>query len=618
MWIIWVPFVVSFAFSGDTFGAMGGARGATDRVAFWEAHRVRSPTYEQLCQRCVEKDVAAHVPTADDIMQSLSETSTASSSSALKGLGTSKLHNASFTHLVELAIAADDSLTDLRGLDFEVWSAYEEDNVDDADGDSNGREEDEDEDEDEDEATSSDEESGCEGSDRGEAPLPPGHAGAFLDWPEIPLSPTVFGCDEHWSGRLSERLSERRTERMSERSSGEIEHLLLPAPAVKPLDAQNELSSCSRLLAPKRRPPQHFTAAGAEAGAAPLDDVLAVRDAAATVLTAGLGNLPALPALIAHAILELAAPIQPSLVRFANDIKLDADAFFATSLQAAHLDVSGRALCPEAADVIAWLMRRSLRASLMWGGASYARTQVAPILSLDASDNAIGARGAAAIGGALALAPSLERLCLNNCLLCSAGGTDPSGILELARSISAHPSLSDLGIAANCLAVTSHAGLRALIAALCCPSCHVRRLDLSHNGLGPTGAQLLAGLVASQPCLEALVVHHNQMTGPWGKQFQGLRSLAAALAESTTLKALDLTGNAIGAKDADAMELWAGPLPPTPATYLVAALERNASLTSIILSQNHLVGGQGERLRAAWIAGRGGANAGATSDGLRL
>lgn len=150
--------------------------------------------------------------------------------------------------------------------------------------------------------------------------------------------------------------------------------------------------------------------------------------------------------------------------------------------------------------------------------------------------------------------------------------------------------------------MTSNAGLRALVAALSSPTTVVASLDLGSNCLGTVSAEHLARLVASQPRLRELKIAHNQICGPWGKQCNGMRALAAALAETSTLDVLDISANSIGARDADSMHLWSGLRPTCPAIYLVEAMRQNTSLQSIVLTSNNLVGEQSERMRSAWRA----------------
>ena len=321
-----------------------------------------------------------------------------------QGLGVTQ-NNDSFMHLAELAMALDESLTDPKSLSFEI-TRYDQEADAGADGVS---------------------ESESESDYSSLQPLPPpppgDDANSEASWPSMRFE----RCS-----RTSERRSERFSERFSERSSGGVEPLLPPLlPPSRSFgeeELQEELNRVMLQLPSRKSPPPRVRRLSSEqhgeSPVAALDDVLARRDAAATVLTSGRAGLPALPTHLARDLLDAAAPIAPSLADFARVSKVEVAAL----LRAAEIDVSCRRLSPEHADVLAWLMRRSLRACLVWGSAP---ASVVPLLSLDASGNELGPRGAAALGHALPAAPSLRSLRLNECLLCSAGGTNPEGVVEV-------------------------------------------------------------------------------------------------------------------------------------------------------------------------------------------
>lgn len=270
----------------------------------------------------------------------------------------------------------------------------------------------------------------------------------------------------------------------------------------------------------------------------------------------------------------------------------------ACCLSARRIDLSNSKLQPESADIIAWMMRQN------------------PALqSLDVSGNALGVRGACAIGGALEHVPALRTLRMNSVQACSAGGTDPSGLVALAAGLRAHPSLAKLGLRSNAIgASSSPTALRALISALGDERSGVRSLDLSANPLGRDGALLLAQLIAAQPALTRLDAASCVLTGAWGKVREGVRALAAAVAASATLESLDLSDNALG-RTSEAMDQWhldERNVTACPVLFLVESIRQNASLQVLKLGSNHVVGDQEQRLHEAWRA-----RAGAT-DGLTI
>lgn len=58
---------------------------------------------------------------------------------------------------------------------------------------------------------------------------------------------------------------------------------------------------------------------------------------------------------------------------------------------------------------------------------------------------------------------------------------------------------------------------------------------------------------------------------------------------------LDLSSNAIGARRSESMDQWYK-TPNCPTVHIVRALEHNSTLMELRLSDNHLVGRQGEEL----------------------
>jgi len=318
-----------------------------------------------------------------------------------------------------------------------------------------------------------------------------------------------------------------------------------------------------------------------------LDEALDRRYAAALVLTGGCHGLPMLPIVVARLILDEALCLAPWLSHFAVVARVDT----LSCLHARKIDLSHSRLKPDAADVLGWMMRQSTA-----------------LQSLDVSGNPLGVRGAAAVGRALQHAPALRSLRLNATQACSAGGTDPSGLQQLALGVRAHPALTKLSLRENaigaCSGGASHKALRALVAAVADPRSTVRSLDVSKNPLGPEGAALLAQALAAQPSLTRLDAASCCLTGTWGKVRDGVRALAAAVAGSTTLETLDLTDNALG-RSSEAMDQWhldERNVTACPVVFWVEALRQNASLQALRLGANHIVGDQEEQLREAWLA----------------
>ena len=317
-----------------------------------------------------------------------------------------------------------------------------------------------------------------------------------------------------------------------------------------------------------------------------LDEAIERRYTAALVLTGGLGRsgLPVLPVAVARFILDECLCLAPWLAHFAVRARVDV----MSCLHARKIDVSRVNLQSDAADMIGWLMRHS-----------------SALQSLDVSHNPLGARGAAAVGRALPRAKGLRTLRLNEIHACSAGGTDPCGLLELSTGVRAHPALTKLGLRSNMISASSaHAALKALIVAIGDVRTGVRSLDLSGNPLGHEGASLLAQIVAAQPSLTRLDAASCQLLGRWGKVRDGVRALAAALASSTTLESLDLTDNALG-RSSEAMDQWhfdERNVPACPVLFLVQAVRQNASLRLLQLRANHIVGDQEDKLREAWLS----------------
>ncbi|KAL1510150.1 hypothetical protein AB1Y20_006481 [Prymnesium parvum] len=314
-----------------------------------------------------------------------------------------------------------------------------------------------------------------------------------------------------------------------------------------------------------------------------MGQVLSRRALAATVLTqgcrrSGLPPLPMLPAAVAHEILKVALPLAPPLAHFTNVTGVNVH----SALHLSELNLVRTGLGPETAGVVGWLMRQN--------GA---------LRSLDVSGNELGVAGACAITSSLPAARQLRSLAMNEVAMCSAGGTDPAALFSIAQALHDLPHLESLELRRNALGASGHSGLRALCAALARPNCPLRRLDLAHNSLQSAGAALVAVALLETPRLEELHLSSNLLTGPYGKAREGVRALAVAIALNTTLRLIDLSSNAIGARRSESMDQW-HKTPCCATVHLVRALEQNSTLKQMRLSGNHLVGRQGEELLQAW------------------
>lgn len=398
-------------------------------------------------------------------------------------------------------------------------------------------------------------------------------------WPTLKPADGADDCSE----RLSERLSATSLD-----CSLPPTDLLSMTPPADVSIAQRAVGGASVLASPT------FATRGSW-GLYLFEDALARRRAAADVMTGGRNGLPVLPIAVARVVLDQVLSLAPWLSHFALRANVD----ISTCLSVKRIDVSNCKLKPESADVLGWLLRQNPH-----------------LQSLDVSHNALGVRGASAIGSALPHAPCLTKLRMHGTELCSAGGTDPNGLLELAAGIRAHPSLSKLGLRSNMIgACSTPSGLRALVAAIADAQTSIKSMDVSCNPLGCEGATLLAGLLASQPSLTRLEAASCTLAGSWGKVRDGVRALAAAVASSTTLLSLDLSDNAIG-RESEAMDLWhleEHSCPACPAVFLVEAIRQNTSLDVLRLHANHLVGDQAERLYEAWAS-----HANRSASGIRL
>lgn len=455
---------------------------------------------------------------------------------------------------------------------------------------------DEDDDHDED---SEDEGSGCAGA-----------------WPMLERSSS--GGDEQVDMRLSEvllsRSAERRSrgERLSNASGAtagdagaldELEEVQLFAPEALDAGFTLPLQRDERAFG-GRSPLSAWAAPRVRADAShqvTLDELLARRHAAGALLTGRRGtaaasssapsSLPALPDEVAALVLREALPLDAAL----SPLQLCSGVGIDEALTSSSLALSGCELGPDAAEVLAWVLRHNKG-----------------LTELDASANPLGAHGAACLGRALPFATRLQSLTLDRCELV---GTDGAGLdVLLSCGVAGHPSLERLSISANGIGRNGGLGVRGLVAALSHPETRLQSLDLSDNTLQPAGCAAIAGVLLAAastaptpPTLRRLDLSSNQLTGGWGKCLDGVRALAMALACNTTLETLELRNNAIGAHLSESAALWLSA--PTSATPLLArALTYNASLRHLDLRANHVVGSQEQQLRAAW-----GANVGASS-----
>ena len=340
-----------------------------------------------------------------------------------------------------------------------------------------------------------------------------------------------------------------------------------------------------------------------------LDELLARRHVAGALLTGRRGrtaaaasssasasaSLPALPDEIAALVLRAALPLDAAL----SPLQLCSGVGIDEALASASLRLCGCEMGPDAAEVVAWVLRHNSN-----------------LTALDASANPLGGHGAACLGRALPCATRLASLALDGCELV---GTDGAGLdAMLSLGVAGHPSLRSLSLSSNGVGCNGGLGVRGLVAALSHPETKLEALDLSANALQPHGCAAIAGVLLAAastaptpPTLRRLDLSANQLTGGWGKCLDGVRALAMALACNTTLEDLALRSNALGSAhlSTGSAALWLSA--PTSATPLLArALTYNASLRHLDLRANHVVGSQEEQLRAVWGAGSGAGSGG--------
>lgn len=98
-----------------------------------------------------------------------------------------------------------------------------------------------------------------------------------------------------------------------------------------------------------------------------------------------------------------------------------------SALSICHLNLASTGLNANTAGVVGWLLRQNKR-----------------LRTLDVSGNELGVVGATCIISSLPAA--LSSLLLNDVLMCSAGGTDPSALVLLAQLLDELPALQSLEV----------------------------------------------------------------------------------------------------------------------------------------------------------------------------
>ena len=146
----------------------------------------------------------------------------------------------------------------------------------------------------------------------------------------------------------------------------------------------------------------------------------------------------------------------------------------------------------------------------------------------------------------------------------------------------------------------------AVLAAVLKTNTTLTNLDLSHNNLGPAGAQSFATALKANTTLTNLFLSDNNI-GPAGAE-----SLATALKTNTTLTDLSLFLNNIGPAGAESLatalktnttltslDLFCNNIGPAGAESLATALKANTTLTNLVLYDNDLGPAGAESLSTA-------------------
>jgi Ran GTPase-activating protein (RanGAP) involved in mRNA processing and transport len=219
-----------------------------------------------------------------------------------------------------------------------------------------------------------------------------------------------------------------------------------------------------------------------------------------------------------------------------------------------HLDASRACLGPMGAAEIARAFRflTELQTLTLIGngiGAGEAvfstLSSLIGLVSLDLSENGLGAAGIEGLVASLSALSGLEWLAVSDNVLGPKGGTSLAMILgNLTRLCRLDVRQNDLGPDGG-LAVLQ--GLAEAVTAKSMAGCKpIRRLDLRDNGLGEgvTVSGVASAMVAG---LTALVGLEELLLAGNGLDRLGMEALASGLISHTALRVLDLGGNNLGA-----------------------------------------------------------------------
>lgn len=196
-----------------------------------------------------------------------------------------------------------------------------------------------------------------------------------------------------------------------------------------------------------------------------------------------------------------------------------------------------------------------------------------------------GASGIAALGRAVARSGRLAVVILSRTSLSDADGA------ELCDALSVHASR-----AANAAAAAANGAspLRLGASASKPPLMPLMRLDLSHNRLGPAFGAALGPALTACSALTELILRGN------GLGVAGGRAVASALQVSRSLRLVDLTAtnlcNCSPRHAESSRSVWSG----EAIEALAKALQSGATVQSLILAQNEIVGLWRERIGGAW------------------
>ena len=209
----------------------------------------------------------------------------------------------------------------------------------------------------------------------------------------------------------------------------------------------------------------------------------------------------------------------------------------------------------------------------------------AALVSLDLSDNCMGAEGATQLAEGLRAHTGLTSLNLYMNEIGDAGAT------QLAASLLANTTLNSLNLGFNNIEAEGATRLVECLRA----SSSITSLDLGLNDIGDAGVTQLAECLRVNVTLKRLNLYSCYLYDA------GATKLAECLRFNTTLTSLDLNNNGIGDAGATqlaqclrvntalaSLELCDNSIGIAGATELVASLRLNATLTSLNLSTNDI------------------------------